>query len=101
MSETIKKRKIKPFYTEGEALDQEAIIRQRQELEQRIIEDMRTQGYAQVLDITPEMHWAYQKDSENFKFAIIVYGSYVGKKKAKFILGLLGPHTIFIEPHQG
>lgn len=95
-------RKIKNFHIDGVAKDQETIIRLRGELEGRIIEDMRNLGYVPSLDITPEMFWVYQKDEDppNFKYVIIVYGAYVGKKKSKEILGLLGPHPIYVEPHE-
>jgi ABC-type Fe2+-enterobactin transport system substrate-binding protein len=96
-SELAKKRKIKPFYIDGEAIDVEAVIRQRQELESRIIEDMRLKGYVPVLDITPELFTDFNVDKENFKFAIIVYGTYLGKKKSQQIMGMLGPHQIVFE----
>ena len=61
---------------------------------------MRFKGYVPVLDITPELYWEYMEKDENFKFAIIIYGTFVGKKKAIDILGLLGPHIIYFEPHE-
>lgn len=87
----------KPFAIEGIAKDQESIVRIRQELEDRIEEGMRVQGYVPSLDITPELFWQYIEEDENFKYAVIMYGVYVGKKQAKTILGILGPHPIMMD----
>lgn len=95
----MKARSIKTFEVVGTAIDQEAIIRIRAELEARLIEDMRTKGYVPVMDITPELYWEYQAGEGNFKFVIIIYGTFVGRKRALDILGMLGPHAIFFEPH--
>jgi hypothetical protein len=98
--ETFPKRNIKHFSIDGEAVDQEAIIRIRREVESRIIDDMRDSGYVPALDVTPEMFWEYNKDRESFRFVIIVYGSFVGKRRATEILGLLGPNPIYVEPYE-
>lgn len=92
-------RKIKAFHVDGIAADVEAVIRQRSELESRIVDDMREKGYVPVLDITPEMftHYQHEEVEQNFKFAIIVYGVFVGKRKSRKIMGMLGPHQILFE----
>lgn len=96
----MKTRNIKSFPIDGIAKDQETILRLRGELESRIIDDMRVKGYVPVLDITPEMYWEYQEDT-TFKYLIVVYGTYVGKKKAIDIMGMLGNHPIYVEPYEG
>ena len=101
MSDTYGGRTIKKFQVDGVARDQEDIIRLRTQLESHMIDDMRVKGYVPVLDITPELFWNYEKEDQNFKYLLIVYGSYVGKRKSRDILGLLGSHPIFVEPHKG
>ena len=90
-------RNPKPFTVEGTAVDQEAIVRIRAEIEDRIEDDMRSTGYAPFMEITPELYWEYDKDAENFKYLIRVYGVFVGKHKAKNIMGVLGGKPIYFE----
>lgn len=92
-------RTIKKFVQDGTAVDQEAIIRIRPELESHLIDEMRGKGYVPILDITPELFWEFK--NPNFKFAVIIYGTFVGKKKAKEIMGLLGAHPLWFEPYNG
>jgi hypothetical protein len=94
-------RKIKSFAAEGEATDQETILRLRQQIEGHLEDEMRGQGYVPSLDITPDLYWEYVPEKVIFKFAVIMYGSFVGKKKSKIILGLLGSHPIYKEPYSG
>jgi hypothetical protein len=103
MSENVYNKTRKPFSIHGEATDQEAIIRLRPQIEDMIEEQMREKGYVPSLDITPELYWEYinEEGKERFVYAVIMYGVFVGKKKSKEILGLLGPHPIYKEPYDG
>jgi len=96
----MKGRNIKGFPIDGVAVDQEAILRLRGQLETKILEDMRVRGYVPALDITPELYWEYQQENKNFKYLVVVYGTYVGKKKSQNIMGMLGQHPIYTEPHE-
>lgn len=96
----MKSRKIKTFSLDGEAVDQEAIIRLRPQLESYVIDDMRGKGYVPALDVTPELFWEYDQDSNTFKYLVVVYGSFIGRRKAKEVFGLLGNHEFMFEPHQ-
>jgi hypothetical protein len=91
------RRKIKDFVTEGEAADGETIIRIRDEIEEVMMEDMRTKGYVPVIDLLPQLYWGYDKDTEHFNFSIIIYGTYVGKRKAREIMGILDSRPMFFE----
>lgn len=91
------RKKIKDFVVEGEAEDGETILRLRKEIEERIMEDMRDRGYVPLIDILPQLFWEYDKESEHFNFTIIVYGTYMGKAKAKKILGTLDFRPIYFE----
>jgi hypothetical protein len=90
-------RNIKRFSIDGVAVDGEAILRIRKELEDRLIEDMRERGYVPVIDILPQLYWEYNKDQENFSYTISVYGVYLGKKKSKQILGVLDNKYLKVE----
>jgi hypothetical protein len=95
----MKTKRIKTFQIDGVAVDQEAIIRLRPELESRIIEDMRASGYVPCLDLTPELFWEYVQEKEAFSYIVVIYGCYLGKKRALEVLGLLGSHEIMMEPN--
>lgn len=94
----MKTRKIKTFSLDGEAVDQEAIIRLRPQLESYVIDDMREKGYVPALDVTPELFWEYDKDTNTFKYLVVVYGSFLGRRKAKEVFGMLGNHEFMYEP---
>lgn len=90
-------KKIKAFPVDGQAIDIESIVRIRTEVESRIVDDMRERGYVPVMDITPELYTDYDEEQENFRFAIIVYGTYLGKARARKVMGILGQHHILFE----
>jgi hypothetical protein len=96
----MKTRKIKTFSLDGEAIDQEAIIRLRPQLESYVIDDMRSKGYVPALDVTPELFWEWDQDGDVFKYLVVIYGSFVGKKRSKEIFGMLGNHEFMFEPHE-
>lgn len=93
----IAKRKIKAFPLEGEAVDGETILRLRAEIEDRIIEDMREKGYVPIVDLLPQLYWEFDKETTNFKYIIIVYGTYIGKKASKEVMGILDGKMMYFE----
>lgn len=94
-------RNIKNFHVKGEAADQETVLRLRKQIEDHLEDEMREKGYVPSLDITPEIYWSYNEETEKFNYVIVKYGAFVGKRKAKKMLGLLGPHPIMKEPYSG
>lgn len=90
-------RTIKDFSESGIAVDQETIIRIRKEVEDHIIDGMRAKGWVPVIDLLPQLYWDYDADGEEFKFQVVIYGTYVGKKKSKTILGMLDSRPIMME----
>lgn len=94
-------RKIKNFTVEGVAVDGEAILRIRKQVEDTIIEDMRKSGYVPVIDLLPQLYWSYEHDKNEFSYSITVFGVYVGKKKAREILGILDDRPIKMEKESG
>lgn len=97
---TTTKRHIKYFYEEGEAIDGEAVLRTRHQVEDHIREEMRGKGYVPVLDILPQLYWEFSEESETFKFVIIIYGTFVGKVKAKRIMCLLDGHPLYFQENE-
>lgn len=90
-------KRIRDFILEGEAVDGEAILRIRKELEERLVEDMRGKGYVPIIDLLPQLYWDYNKENEKFDFQIVIFGSYVGKTNSSKILGLLDSRPIYFE----
>lgn len=100
--ETRKRRKnrknsIRDFSIEGEAKDGETIIRIRKEVEDNVLEDMRSKGYVPIIDLLPQLFWEYNKDTSNFTYEITIYGTFVGKVKSRQILGVLDSRFLLFE----
>lgn len=89
--------KIRDFKVDGVAQDGETILRIRRELEERLVDDMRAKGYVPVIDLLPQLYWEFRKDEGDFEYVIVVYGVYIGKKKAQQILGLLDSKEIYFQ----
>ena len=88
-------RNIKEFHEDGVALDGEKVIEIRFKVEGYIEDRMRESGYVKVLDMTPELYWQYDWDAGQMKYLIRLYGMYVGKVKAKKIMGMLASRPIY------
>ena len=73
-------KKIKRFQLDAAFRSDSDIIRVRQQYEKLLTEDMRSRGYARVLDIDPA--FAVEFTGETWKFLMTLHGVYVGKKKA-------------------
>ena len=71
---------IKRFQIEVEFRDDSDIIRLKNQYENMLTHDMRSRGYARVLDIDPA--FSVEFTGETWKFIMTIHGVYVGKKKA-------------------
>jgi hypothetical protein len=73
-------KNIKRFQVEVKFKDDSEIIRLRAQYENLLTHDMRSRGYARVLDIDPS--FSVEFTGETWAFLMTLYGVYVGKKKA-------------------
>jgi len=73
-------RPIKRFQVKVEFADDSDMIRVKNQYENLLTYDMRTKGYARVLDIDPA--FSIEFTGETWKFIMTIHGIYVGKKKA-------------------
>lgn len=73
-------KKINRFQIEAVFRDDSDIIKIKDQYEKLLTEDMRSRGYARVLDIDPA--FALEFDGEGWKFLMTIHGIYVGKRKA-------------------
>ena len=80
--------KIKNYYTEGEAVDQDWIVAHREEIEFYMRQDMRDHGWAPVMDSSSTLQWEWDHERGLVKFKMGIKGAYIGKK-AKKMLGIV------------
>lgn len=92
----MKTDKIKSYYVDGEAKDQEWIIANRKLLESSLHDDMREHGWMPVLDSAVNIVWDYVAERNIFKFRMEAKGVRVGRKKASENLGLLAQEGIIV-----
>jgi hypothetical protein len=71
---------IKRFQIRVEFLDDSDMIRVKAQYESLLSQDMRSKGYARVLDIDPA--FSVEFTGETWKFLMTIHGVYVGKKKS-------------------
>jgi len=79
-------RKIKRFQIHVEFEDNAQLISLRPQYENLLSHDMRSKGYARVLDIDPA--FTVEFTGETWKFLMTLHGIYVGKKRACKIEGI-------------
>jgi hypothetical protein len=84
------KKKIHQFGIDGSIGDEANIPQVREMFERQIIIDMRDRGYVPIYDINTQFSTSYDARLNQFDFYIVVYGVYVGKRKAKTIDGFSG-----------
>lgn len=87
-------KKLKSFGTQGQIHDDAAIPRLRIEYQRLIESDMREQGYVPILDLDVQFSLSYDEPNDLYEFDIVVYGVYVGKKKAHLYEGFSGQSLI-------
>lgn len=83
-------KKIHKFGMDGSIADEAFIPQARQMFERQVIIDMRDKGYVPVYDILPQFATSYDMIHNKFDFYLVIYGVYVGKKKAQKIDGFAG-----------
>lgn len=83
------KNGIKSYFVDGEARDEVWIVNNRPMLEEYIKDDMRDHGFAPVLDRPMNLSWTYNPERETFSYRIEAFGKFVGKRKAKKVIGVL------------
>jgi hypothetical protein len=79
-------KKIHRFCLEGEIFDESFISRLKDQYTFMLISGMRNKGYVPRYDIDTDFTVSY--NGKTFDFKLSVYGVYVGKGKAKCILGI-------------
>jgi len=87
-------KKLKSFGMQGKIHDDAAIPRLRLEYERLIESDMREQGYVPILDLDIQFSLLYDEAQDIYEFDIVLYGVYVGKKKAHLYEGFSGQSLI-------
>lgn len=87
-------KKLKSFGMQGQIHDDAAIPRLRLEYERLIESDMREQGYVPILDLDIQFSLLYDEEQDLYEFDIVVYGVYVGKKKAHLYEGFSGQSLV-------
>ena len=88
--EQLHHKSIKQFTIDGIIKDDSVIYRIRNEITRLKIEEMRELGYVRRLDIDPNFTLEYNPIQEYFEFTLTVYGTHIGKKRAKCIQGIDG-----------
>ena len=88
---------IKRFGLDGIINDDSAIYRLQQEYIRLLVSEMRISGYAPRFDIDPQFTLSYNENKNYFEFKLSVYGIYIGRKKAEWILGIDEIRPIYIQ----
>jgi hypothetical protein len=88
--EQLHHKSIKTFTVDGIIKDDSTIFRLRTEITRLKIEEIRELGYVPRLDIDPNFTIQYNEPKEYFEFTLTIYGTYLGKTKAKWIRGIDG-----------
>jgi len=84
---------IKRFPLEG-SLEDRNIVSAKERLVRFQETAMREDGFVPVLDLHPHFTLDYDPQSESYEFSLSVWGSYVGKKEAWLVDGMLDGKTI-------
>ena len=96
--ERIHHKPIKKFSLDGTIKDDAMIIRLKNEYIRLLKTEMVLTGYVPRLDIDPDFTISYNHIKEYFEFTLTVYGTYVGKTRAKWTIGIDGTEVIAIQP---
>ncbi|CAB4242212.1 hypothetical protein UFOVP222_54 [uncultured Caudovirales phage] len=92
--ENLHHKPIKTFILDGIIKNDSAIGRLRYEFIDMKIEEMREIGYVPRLDINPNFTIQYNVEKDYFEFKLTVYGTHIGKRRAKWISGVDGTTLI-------
>ena len=66
----------------------------RENYERLLVQQMRDKGYILVLDMMPQFSVKYNEEKDHYTFNLVMYGIYLGKKKAKEYEGFSGQSLI-------
>jgi hypothetical protein len=88
---------IKRFFLDGIIYDDSTIARLKTEYIKLLLSEMKSSGYVPRFDIDPDFTIRYNEKVEIFEFKLTIYGTYVGKKKINWIIGLDGTKVIFTQ----
>lgn len=89
---------IKKFSLDGTIHDDSAIGRLKTEYIRLLTTELRISGYAIRLDIDPDFTISYNESRQIFEFKLSVYGTYVGKEKSKWTIGIDGTTVLYTHP---
>ena len=90
----VNNRKIHDFKISGE-VSETSIFGHREKVEKLIDMQMRDNGYVPHLDLDTQYFLQFNHEKNTYDFDIISFGVYVGKKKAKEIVGLTGSTFVY------
>jgi hypothetical protein len=100
MFSNVHHKTIKRFSLDGSIHDDAAIGRLKLEYIRLINTEMKIMGYVPRLDIDPDFTIRYNHNKQLFEFNLSIYGSYVGKKRAQWTIGIDGTELIAIQPNK-
>jgi hypothetical protein len=86
---------IKKFSLDGVIHDDSALWRLKTEYIKLLMSEMRLGGYVPRFDIQPDFTIDYDSKKEYFEFEISIYGTYVGKRKSEWILGINQTEVVY------
>jgi hypothetical protein len=92
--ESIHHRPIKRFSLDGVIQDDSKIGRLKEEYLRILHLEMKLSGYVPRLDIDPDFTIEYNVTGDSYNFEISIYGTYVGKKKSEWVVGIDGTDVI-------
>lgn len=85
---------IRQFMTAGQIKSDKDIGRLREMHERLLVQDMLARGYVPVLDMETQWQIQYQEKKDTYGFHLIMFGVYLGKKKALDYIGFSGQQFI-------
>jgi hypothetical protein len=91
-------KNIRRFYIDGEIYDEAAIPKIKNQYIELLMTMMQAKGYVIRYDIDPDFTIEYT--GKGFKFALSVYGVFVGKRRAQCLSGIDKNKPIMNSTHQ-
>lgn len=85
----------KPYVITGIAKDNAWIVKNRNNIESYIHDDMRQNGWIPILDSSSGLNISFDPEAENFSYKITMFGYKVGDK-AQDYLGVLAEHGLLL-----
>jgi hypothetical protein len=85
---------IKRFQIDGQIRDDSDIARLREQYVKLLVNQMRDEGYVQVLDLTPAFSIEYDKTKSTYKFLLTMHGVFYGKVRARELYGVANSREV-------